>query len=128
MTLDVPEGAATAFAGLAFHVQNSRNYYALRFSGSGVVQMVRVVEGQQTQFSQSRDSLFTFLRQHPYRLRVIAHEDHRFTGELYDAATGKLLWSEEATDAQRSFTEGRAGVVSFSKEEVSADEFTVEVR
>jgi len=114
---------STDFSGVAFNVQNATNYYVLRYSGSGNVQLLRVRDGIPAvlgsgSFSPSANT--------PYRLVVSSGQSQSFEWTISDAASGLLLANGSTADSGTGFSDGYGGVYASSNQAL-LDNFRLQV-
>ena len=67
----------SGFAGLTFNYQDVNNYYALRYGGAGLVQVVRVVNGSVSTLV-STSGAFSHTVSGPYELMVFSENPYNF--------------------------------------------------
>jgi hypothetical protein len=109
----------TAFAGVAFNVQDADNYYAFRFrvgdaGQNNLIQIVKVVDGKASGAGLNRP-----LADHPlaaetfYRLEVASTKPHVFDWKISaPGASGPEIVSGTTTDRAGTFRGGDRGLYS----------------
>jgi hypothetical protein len=99
----------TSFAGLAFNIQDASNYYVLRYSGNGYVQLLSIVGGGIFGVFINQPG-FAPVQNRPYTLSVTSAGAYAFNVSVYDTVTGTTVYDGSAVDLAESFTDGYAGL------------------
>jgi hypothetical protein len=109
---DVKGMVDNTWAGVAFNVQDARNYYYLRFkANTGSYQMIRVMSGTETRMGDAgKLPAGIFETGKAYTLMVGSSKPHEFSFGITDASTGNLLASGVRNDDAMSFSGGYAGL------------------
>lgn len=116
----------SAWTGLTFNYQNPTNFYQLRYSGLGEVQMLRFVNGANVAFYNPAGTEFAHVPNRPYLLEVSSMTPYIFRASIKDTVTGAVVWSTAATtDGTSSFTDGYGGYYSSSLGLVLFDDFAL---
>lgn len=120
-TLDVTN--STDFIGVAFNVQNGTNYYSLRYSGSGTVQLLRVRDGTSSMID---SGVFAHVASNEYRVVVSSDQAQSFSWNILDDVTGLSVASGSSTDTGSGFSNGYGGVYAGSSQAL-LDNFRLQV-
>lgn len=108
-TVRINATAGSALAGVAFNIQNTDNYYAFRYSGSGYVQLLRRVAGVEAAET-SVSGAFSPVTNRPYRLVVFSRAPGLFDLSITDTVTGAVVWSKTDAVGTAGFADGQAGL------------------
>lgn len=120
--------ASTAWAGVAFNVQDADNFYTLRYSAGGEVQFLRVVGGSVSAFLNQTGTEFTHVQNRTYRLEVTSDTDYVYSGSVTDTTDDSVVWSfSNRTDTLSKFTGGYAGIYTGINGSESFDNFSLTV-
>jgi len=111
VSLDVMALSQNVWAGIAFNYQDENNFYWFRLKG-GVNNwsLARFVDGAGEHMA-SGSITGDFAFDTDYTLTVSSSEAFTFDYEIKETATGEVLVTGNATDANSSFTGGYAGVL-----------------
>lgn len=90
-TMQINTTASSAYGGLLFNYQNSSNYYALRYSGSGNVQLYYLVNGGEGAISWN--PVFPVVTNRPFTLTVSSPNAGTFSASIYDPIGGTNVWA-----------------------------------
>lgn len=107
---DIAAQFDNAWSGVAFHVQDSDNYYMLRFkSGFSNWHLFKVIN-RETCKIKSGEIFGVFLKDRTYAVHVSSSEPFKFNLRITDEDSGKVLAEDSAEDATHSFSGGYAGL------------------
>jgi outer membrane lipoprotein-sorting protein len=129
LTLDVMDLSGDAWAGVAFNYQDEKNVYWFRLkTGANNLSLVRFVGGFVERIAEGAITSDVALDTE-HTLTVSSPEAFTFDYEIKETATGEVLVTGSATDANSSFTGGYAGVLQSTTgpKRNSFDNFRVEV-
>ena len=117
--------AKSDWAGIAFNLQDSLHYYALRFNGCGDVHLLK--QDGKGHIALVSGTLPSYTPNRPYLLEVASDSPCVFSATVRDAKTGETVWSnQKIADNRRSFTNGRAGLYSNSRARSVYDDFLLD--
>ncbi len=125
-TVTLNANANTAWTGLAFNYQNPTNFFSLRFSGFGEVQMLRVVNGSLSTFYNAPGVEFAHVPNRPYLLEVSSVEPYVFRASIKDTVTDTVVWSSASiADTGSNFEDGYGGFFASSLGRATYDDFAL---
>ena len=125
-TMQMNTTAGSAYGGLLFNYQNSSNYYALRYSGSGNVQLYFLVNGSEG--ATSWNPVFPVATNRPYRLSVTSPNAGTFSASVYDPVGGTNVWAvTNQSMSNGNFTNGLGGLYTDGNFGMVYDDFSLTV-
>ena len=96
-------------AGLVFNYQDANNYYAFRYGGGGLVQVLRVIGGSVSTLV-STGGAFSHTANRPYELMVSSADPYAFEISIRDTVDDIVVYSNNAvSDSLGSFKDGSGG-------------------
>jgi len=113
-TVRLNSTSATNWAGVAFNIQDAANYYAFRYSGTGVVQLVKVVTGTPVPEASVTGTIAGIVQNRMYRLRVTSSGTSAFNLSIADATTGAVVWSKTTATGTAPIYDGKFGLYANS--------------
>lgn len=123
-TVTLDANVNTAWAGIVFNYQNPTNFYTLRFSGLGEVQLWRIVDGAISTFYNGAGIEFAHVQNRPYRLEASSVTPYVFRVSVRDTVTDQVVWLlSSATDGGSNFMDGHGGLYCASLAPVTYDDF-----
>jgi hypothetical protein len=123
--LTLGAAASSDWTGLAFNIQDAANYYVLRYSGAGNMQLLRIRDGAVSAILYSGN--FTHTAGRSYQMTVSSGQARTFHWSLTDRESGATVLSETTTDTETGFSDGSGALYSNSNY-VQADDFRLENR
>jgi hypothetical protein len=127
---DVKSLAANTWAGLAFHVQDAKNFYYFRYkSGAVNYALVRMIDGKSVILANLKLPGCIFEIETDYTLTVRSSVAGSFDYEVKETGTGAVLASGTAEDSFVPLAGGYAGVLQTTQgpNRNSFDNFVLEV-
>lgn len=122
-TIRLGTAASSDWVGLAFHIVNNTNYYALRYAGTGVVQLLRITNGAP---AVQASASFAHVAGNAYRLSVSSVAAGQFAWQIVDVASGTTVAGATTTETGTGFTDGRGGFFTNSNL-AQMDDFRLQV-
>ena len=108
-TMQMDTTADSAYGGLLFNYQNSSNFYALRYSGSGKVQLYYLVNGGEG--ATSWNPIFPVATNRPYTLTISSHKAGMFSASIDDTVGCTNVWAvTNQSMGNGNFTNGLGGL------------------
>ncbi len=99
----------TGHAGLVFNYQDAANYYAFRYGGGGLVQVLRVIDGGVSTLV-STGGAFSHTANRPYELMVFSEDPYNFEISIRDTVDDVVVYSNTGvSDGLGNFKNGSGG-------------------
>ena len=125
-TVQLNTGADTAWAGLVFNQQDAWDFYALRYNGVGMVQLIGFAGAPWAILSVTG---FTPVQNRPYTLTVSSAGAYNFSVGIFDTVAGTTVYTNAlVVDSDHVFQDGYGGLYASANANVmSYDNFSLTV-
>ena len=107
----IPATTDSALGGIAFHVQSEDDYYAFRIGGGGLLQLIRVIDGNASAVLSTSGFAAQLPGNNTYRLEVSSNTPYTFDLRVL-TAEGAVIVEGTVVDDQSTFVGGVAGFYS----------------
>jgi len=125
-TMQMNTAADSAYGGLLFNYQNSSNFYALRYSGSGNVQLYYLVNGGEG--ATTWNAVVPMAMNRPYTLKVSSRKAGMFSASIYDTVECANVWAvTNQCMSNGNFTSGLSGLYTDGNFGMAFKNFTLTI-